>query len=201
MTGRVLASVSFTAFWRWCWKNNTFLDRDSTSPEWAHKGDEHLGALVTEMMHSLTVWHLFMLSIDTEKRHGLDICQEHLGEFLFSRTVSVSCLSPPRFHLFLKENCGKARPFTLRLDLVLLWMWRSLLFLMCCSFSPPLRCPTGLPMPGGDWRTQWGSRTWAGRSGSNSTTNTFRVTQRGWVSAVTTAALKVWRFFQSEKQD
>lgn len=67
------------------------------------------------------------------------------------------------------------------------------LFLLLC----PSRSRTGLRTPGGDWRIQWGSRTWAGRWGSNSTTNMSRATQRGWASAATTAAQKVrlqpWR--------
>lgn len=63
-------------------------------------------------------------------------------------------------------------------------------FLLCPSCSL-LRSPTGLQMPGDDWRTQWDSQTWVGHSELSSTTNMFRAMQRGWVSAVTTAAQKV----------
>lgn len=70
-----------------------------------------------------------------------------------------------------------------------------LLFLLLC----PSRSRTGLRTPGGDWRIRWGSRTWAGRWGSNCTTNMSRATQRGWASVATTAAQKVrlqpWRRF------
>lgn len=157
----------------------------------------------------LGVWRV--LNVSTWRWYRKDACwgvsPERLGCFfkLFqscSATWLWFCLLPRSLLVFLNETDGRQRADVFIVQSLFCYGCggvcspnNNICFYLLCPptsfYFSSLRSPTGSPMPGGDWRTRWGSQTWAGRSGSNSTTNMSRATQRGWASAARTAAQTV----------
>lgn len=161
-----------------------------------------VGTLVNEML--LFRWPpraCWVLNVSTWRWYRKDTCWcvslEHLGCFL--KLFQGAALQPDSASVFClglspvsqRETDGRQRA-DVYFGLGSVCSPNNNTCFDLLLFSPlSLRCPTGLPMPGGDWRTRWGSRTWAGRSGSSSTTSMSRATQRGWASAARTAAQTV----------
>lgn len=209
------SSVFFIASWRQCWRKMYYF-REAVRVQNKHGGTYILvGTLVNETLRLLSVRHLerakcfWMVLIQRRCVPGR-LCGAS-GMFLeaqFQRaapkpdSVSVFCLGLSWFFWMRlmagREGADIFIKYSLCFDTdVEMFGIKTITHVpICCALSlfllfPPLRSPTGSLTPGGGWRTRWDSRTWAGRSGSNSTTNMFRATQSGSASAATTAAQKV----------